>query len=188
MIERTTGMLGVRSAAGTARGRRMLLAVKRFAAFSRSMQPMHPSNAFCRSRRLGTTFRSPVTTACRHCGVSAPGLSLRFHARNDPNPFDRRLSAQFGFEAETGRIHNQRPVIRAIIQRSHEDRPNPLPFRPFRPSGSKRSSGSFTRNPPYLTSDFSSTSTHRAFLSIALWVKARTPLRPARLSFRKPWN
>jgi hypothetical protein len=49
------------------------------------------------------------------------------------DPLDQRLSARFGFEAVTGRIHHLRPVIHASLIRSHDATPSPLPFRRFGP-------------------------------------------------------
>jgi hypothetical protein len=49
------------------------------------------------------------------------------------DPFDRRLSTRFGFEAETGRIQYLRPVIHALPIRSHDATPSPLPFGLFCP-------------------------------------------------------
>jgi len=40
-------------------------------------------------------------------------------------------SARFGFEADTGRIHYLRPVVRADLRRSHDAIRSPLPFRLF---------------------------------------------------------
>ena len=49
------------------------------------------------------------------------------------DPLDQRLSARFGFEAVTGRIHHLRPVIHASLIRSHDATPSPLPFGRFGP-------------------------------------------------------
>jgi len=92
----------------------------------------HPTS--CRSRKLGTAFRSPVTTL-------SPPLRGQ-HSRPAPSlprqcffahPLDRRLLARFGFEAETGRIHHLRPVVRADLRRCCAVSRSPLPLRFFNP-------------------------------------------------------
>jgi len=49
------------------------------------------------------------------------------------DPFDPGLSTRLGFEAATGRIHHPRPVIHALLIRSHDATPSPLPFGLCRP-------------------------------------------------------
>jgi len=85
--------------------------------------------ASSRSRKLGTAFRSPVTT------LSPP---LRGQRSRPAPSFPRRMlsrtrsilssSARFGFEAETGRIPHSGPVVRASLRRSRDDPRPPLPF------------------------------------------------------------
>src|SRR5271166_1676437 len=52
-----------------------------------------------RSRKLGTAFRSPVTTLSHHYEVNAPALLLRFHAAVFANPFDPRLLRSVRFRS-----------------------------------------------------------------------------------------
>src|SRR5665213_37120 len=106
------------------------------------------------SRNSGTAFHSPATTLSPplrgQCSRPAPSIPRpgRF-----ANPFDRKLSARFGFEAETGRIRHFQPVARAHLRRSREVIRSPLPFGLFEPSGSKRSTGFLAGSPPGPASD-----------------------------------
>jgi len=85
--------------------------------------------ASCRSRKLGTAFRSPVTTLSHHYEVNAPALLLRFHADvSSRTRSTESSSARFGFEADTGRTHYLRPVVRADLRRSRDAIRSPLPF------------------------------------------------------------
>jgi hypothetical protein len=175
-------------------------------------QPDTPDSTFAARRRrfsaragsVQQTF--PQRTCIRPEPETRNGLSL---ARNDAfatitrstflacpfdstyklcaDPFDQRLSTRFGFEAATGRIHHPRPVIHASLTRSHDATPSPLPFGPFRPSGSKRSTGFITGSSPYRTPDLP-LAPRRAFFRSRCGSVLKTPLRPAWLSFRKPWN
>jgi hypothetical protein len=61
-IERTTGMLGVRSAAGYVRFIVSRSPATPFGARRVNAKNASSSPASCRSRKLGTAFRSPVTT------------------------------------------------------------------------------------------------------------------------------
>ena len=74
-----------------------------------------------RSRKLGTAFRSPVTTLSPplrgQCSWPAPSIPRQRLSRIRSI---RGSSARFGFEAETGRIHHPRPVVRADLRRSHD--------------------------------------------------------------------
>jgi len=92
------------------------------------------TSASHRSWKLGTAFRSPVTTLSpplRGLGSRpAPSLPRR---RVFAYPFDSGSSARFGFEAETGRILSPEPVVRADLRRSCDDFRSPLPFRSLNP-------------------------------------------------------
>jgi hypothetical protein len=57
------------------------------------------------------------------------------------SPFGPKLSARFGFDADTGRIRHSEPVALSEIQRSCDAILPPLPFGFFAPYGSKRSTG-----------------------------------------------
>jgi hypothetical protein len=87
----------------------------------------------CRSRKLGTAFRSPVTTLSPplrgQCSRPAPSIPRR---RFFANPFHRKLLRSVRFsKTETGRIHRFRPVVRAALRRSRDVIRSPLPFRFF---------------------------------------------------------
>jgi hypothetical protein len=108
----------------------------------------------CRSRNLGTVFRSLATT------LSPPLRGQR--SRPAPSIPHRKPSqirsthgsfAPLGFEAIAGRSQRREPVICADFQRSC-DPPGPhSPLGPFEPSGSKRSTGPVTRNSSCRTLD-----------------------------------
>ena len=75
--------------------------------------------ASCRSRNLGTVFRSPVTALSPPlrgpCSRPAPSIP-RYKLSRVRSTFDS--SAPFGFEADTGRNRRQKPVSRANLRRS----------------------------------------------------------------------
>jgi len=52
-----------------------------------------------RSRKLGTAFRSLVTTLAHHYEVIAPDLRLRFHTEFDDRPFDSELLRSVRFRS-----------------------------------------------------------------------------------------
>ncbi len=75
--------------------------------------------ASCRSRNLGTVFRSPVTALSPPlrgpCSRPAPSIP-RYKLSRVRSTFNS--SAPFGFEADTGRNPHQKPVTRANLRRS----------------------------------------------------------------------
>jgi hypothetical protein len=75
------------------------------------------------------------------------------------------------------------PLSNPALPRCH---PAPTPLWAFKPSGSKRSTGRNAQSPPCLTSHCSPLPA--ALLSRSRFGSLETPVRPARLSFRKPWN
>jgi hypothetical protein len=142
-IERTAGMHGVRSAAEMTRIRYLPLAAGRF------WRPLGQCRKYVLdglhyrwSRKLETAFHSPATTVWPplrgQCSWPVPSFPRR---NSSASPFGSKLSARFGFEADTGRIRHSEPVARDLIRRSCDDIQPPLPFGLFAPSGSKRSTG-----------------------------------------------
>ena len=75
--------------------------------------------ASCRSRNLGTVFRSPVTALSPPlrgpCSRPAPSIP---RCKLSPVRSTFNSSAPFGFEADTGRNPHQKPVTRANLRRS----------------------------------------------------------------------
>jgi hypothetical protein len=145
-----------------------------------------PLPAFRRSRKLGTAFRSLITTLSRHYEVNAPALFLRFHAgthcesvRSETVPLD------IGFRHRIGRIQRFRPVVRATSHRCAEP-PVPTPLWAFQPSGSKRSTGS-SCNKPALPDARSFPAPEAVSFDPALNAR-KAVFAVAWLSFRKPWN
>jgi len=80
-----------------------------------------------------------------------PPCSFASTPEMSTNPFDRNSFAQFGFEAETGRMSTSRPVIRRSPRRSCDVVPVSTPLWVLQPAGSKRSTGSITGSPLRLT-------------------------------------
>ena len=141
-----------------------------------------------RSRKLGTAFRSPVTTLSPplrgQCSWPAPS-----NPRTGIAPIRSTEDSPLGAvsKPQPGRIHHPRPVIHALLARSCDAPPSPLPFGPFRPSGLKRSTGLIAGSPPHRTPDLP-LAPRRAFFRTRVGSVLKTSLRPAWLSFRKPWN
>jgi hypothetical protein len=52
-----------------------------------------------RSQKLGTAFRSPVTTLAHHYEVVAPDLRLRFHTEFEYMPVDSELPRSIRFRS-----------------------------------------------------------------------------------------
>jgi hypothetical protein len=91
------------------------------AAFQRAPGQCHNFIDFasCRSRNLGTVFRSPATALSPplrgQCSRPAPSIP-RYKLSRVRSTFNS--SAPFGFEADTGRNPCQKPVSRANLRRS----------------------------------------------------------------------
>jgi len=79
---------------------------------------------------LSLARNDAFATITRSTFLACPFESTYKHCAD---PFRRRLSARFGFEAATGRIHHPQPVIHALLIRSHDATPSPLPFGRFCP-------------------------------------------------------
>ena len=89
-----------------------------------------------------------------HCEVYVPGLYLRFHIEDlresvrFPAPSLRSVS-----RPNRGDLNTRNPLLTRSPTFLISPR-SPLPFGSFsKPSGSKRSTGSFSENPPYPTFD-----------------------------------
>jgi hypothetical protein len=77
-----------------------------------------PLPAFRRSRKLGTAFRSLITTLSRHYEVNAPALFLRFHAGTHCESVrSETVLLDIGFRHRIGRIQRFGPVVRATSHR-----------------------------------------------------------------------
>jgi hypothetical protein len=111
-IERTTGMLGVRSAANLSSSLRIAARRRCFSTCAGSVpQSIVKLKSLRRSRKLETAFHSPATTFARHCEVNVPDLPLRLRAENLTEPVRSRTPPlRSVFEAEPGRILRPLPV------------------------------------------------------------------------------
>jgi hypothetical protein len=129
-IERTTGMLGVRSAARCTMNPSPPARRQRFSARAGSMpetsaqciriQP-EPETRNGLSLARNDAFATITRSMLLPCSfASTPEIST--------NPFDRNSFAQFGFDAETGRMSTLRPVIRRFAPPLLRFRRSPLPF------------------------------------------------------------
>jgi hypothetical protein len=144
-----------------------------------------PLPAFRRSRKLGTAFRSLITTLSRHYEVNAPALFLRFHAGTHCESVrSETVLLDIGFDTASGGFSASDPLS-ALRPTAIAEPPVPTPLWAFQPSGSKRSTGSRATSSPCLALALSR-SRSRFFRSCSECAKSR--FRPARLSFRKPWN
>jgi hypothetical protein len=86
-------------------------------------------SAPCRSRNLETAFHSLATTLSPplrgRSSRPAPSIPHKRPARIRSIPAP---SLRFGFEADSGRYHRQKPVSRATFPRSCSRPRSPLPF------------------------------------------------------------
>lgn len=120
--------------------------------------------ASCRSRKLGTAFRSPVTTLSPplrgQCSRPAPSLP---HRCLFANPFDRRLLRSVRFRSRNRA--NSSPSTRCPRRSPALSRcyPTSTPLRVSQPSGSKRSTGCTTTSSLRLTPDCSLLPVARSF-------------------------
>ena len=127
---------------------------RRFSARAGSVQQMFPRRIHIRPEPetrngLSLARNDAFATITRSTFLACPFDSTY---KLCADPFDRRLSARFGFEAETGRIRHLRPVVRADLRRPCDAIRSPLPFGFIQPSGSKRSTGFITTSSPRPTS------------------------------------
>ncbi len=109
------------------------------------------------------------------------------------NPFDSRLFRSVRFRGRTGatstpgtRYPRRSPTFPISPPVS-----TPLQVLLRKPSGSKRSTGPISGSSSHRTPDSSPIPTASSFDWLSFTCTgcpARNPLRPARLSFRKPWN
>ena len=162
---------------------------RRFSARAGSVQQTFPRRTYIRPEPetrngLSLARNDAFATITRSTFLACPFDSTY---KLCADPFDPRLSARFGFEAATGRIHHPRPVIHALLSRSHDATPSPLPFGRFGPPDQsvQRASSQEARLAGHPICLFAP---RRAFFRLRFGSVLETPLRPAWLSFRKPWN
>ncbi len=174
-IERTTGMLGVRSAAESIRFR-----IRRSPTPAFQPAPGQCNGPFLKNTlpagtgNLKRSFTRPQRRFRHHCGVEVPDLPFYFPAR--------RLH-----RLVRSRTPCPKPVICLISRHSHNSHRHPLPFGSLEPSGSKRSTVPFMRSSPLLNARLSF-APRRILFRVMLRIDAGNPVCPAWLSFRKPWN
>ena len=188
-IERTTGMLGVRSAAGCTLIPRLPLADR---AFQRTPGQCHKrilnGLASSRSRKLGTAFRSPVTTLSPplrgQCSRPAPSLPRRSFPRI------RSIAA-----LPLGSVSKPKPGEFNTLDPLSAG----LPAAPVTSTDLHSPSGISTlrikafdrlhhRKPALPDVRLSFCSPLRSLSILASDQRSKLRLRPAPLSFRKPWN
>ena len=152
-----------------------------FSAYRVSAKNASSFHASRRSRKLGTAFRSPVTTLSPPLrgqrSRPAPSLPRRcFFA----NPFDPRLLRSVRFRSRNRA--NSSPSTRCPRRSPALLRCQPIstPLEVFQPSGSKRSTGFITTSSPRLTPDCLLLPVARSF-DYRPGSTLETRLRPARL-------
>jgi hypothetical protein len=144
--------------------------------------------ASVRSRKLGTAFRSLVTTL-------SPPLRGR---RSRPAPSIPRTcfapirsiqGSPLGSvsKPQPGEFITLDPLSTRCLRAPATPHRLHFPLGRFGPSGSKRSTGFITGSSPYRTPDLP-LAPRRALFRWRFGSALKTPLRPAWLSFRKPWN
>jgi hypothetical protein len=145
-----------------------------------------PLPAFRRSRKLGTAFRSLITTLSRHYEVNAPALFLRFHAGTHCESVrSETVLLDIGFDTASGGFSASDPLS-ALRPTAIAEPPVPTPLWAFQPSGSKRSTGS-SCNKPALPDARSFPAPEAVSFDPALNAR-KAVFAVAWLSFRKPWN
>src|ERR1019366_9139048 len=96
-------------------------------------KPVLNVSASSRSRKLGTAFRSPVTTLSHHYEVKAPALFLRFLARALHESVRSKLFRSFRFRRQNRAnltIPPRYPQVAPPLLRFPR---SPLPFGYFNP-------------------------------------------------------
>ena len=171
-------MLGVRSAARYAGFPRPPLAGYAFRRKPGRCGKRILTVASCRSRKLGTAFRSPVTTLSQplrgQCSRPAPSLPRK---RSSHTRSIRNSSLDSVFEAEPGEFIAPDPLHPPISSAPVSFAGLHSPLGRFQPSGSKRSTGLLTGNSPRLTSALSFRSPPLV-LSIALRIDVQNCASP----------
>lgn len=136
-----------------------------------------------RSRKLGTAFRSPVTTLSPPLrGQTLPTCAFASTLRFRCEPVRSRApSLDSVSKPKIGRIPHSAPVARTDTPALSQCRPISAPLRVvFKPSGSKRSTGYITTSSPCPTSDYFLLPTALSF-DVHCGSTLKTRLRPARL-------
>jgi hypothetical protein len=150
-------------------------------------KPVLNVSASSRNRRLGTAFRSPVTTLSPplrgQCSCPVPSLPRRRFPRIrsiETLPLDSVSTPKSGESQHSDPLSAGCPAAPEIP-------PVSTPLRVFQPSGSKRSTGILTGSPLCLTPGCPWLPA-AIFFNFASDRCSEHRVRPALLSFRKPWN
>lgn len=139
-------MLGVRSAAGCCRFRAYRSPAALFSrAPGQNNKRILGGLASRRSRKLGTAFRSPVTTLTPplrgHCSRTCSFASTQETWRR---PVRSRALRSVRFRSRNRANSSPSTRCQCCFQRSRKDPPSPLPLGHLQPAGSTRSTGFVT--------------------------------------------